>query len=214
MRAGGDLAHSRWRRPTLVAAGAALILTPIVHPDGEVGRPAPVAWYSSPKPAILFGSGTLTMPNSTSKAVTYDPDLAPIGAAMTATIIPTSEGSTAQITVLGLLPDRGYTVYAYDKACGATPGAAGARFQEHLDPAATAATPSTDSRYVNPRNEIWLDVQTDAAGTGTSATTVPFVLTDRVPHSIMVHDKMQASKDPSQAADIGARIACLTLSMR
>jgi Cu-Zn family superoxide dismutase len=214
MRAGSERPHTRWPRPTFVAVGAVLILMPIISPDGEPGRPAPVAWYSSPKPVVLFGSGTLTMPNSTSKAITYDPDLAPIGAAMTATIIPTSEGSTAQLTVLGLLPDRGYTVYAYDKACGATPGAAGARFQEHLDPAATSATPSTDPRYVNPYNEIWLDVQTDDAGTGTSATTIPFVLTDRVPHSIVVHNGMHIPKGPSQAADIGAPIACLTLSLR
>lgn len=214
MRAGGNRLHPRWPRPTVVAVGAALILMPIVHPDGELGRPAPVAWYSSAKPLVLFGSGTLTMPNSTSRAITYDSDLAPIGAAMTATVIPASEGSTAQLTVLGLLPDRGYMVYAYDKACGATPGAAGSRFQKHLDPAATSATPSTDPRYVNPDNEIWLDVQTDDAGTGTSATTIPFVLTDRVPHSIVVHNGMHTPKGPSQAADIGAPIACLTLSLR
>lgn len=214
MRAGGDRLHPRWPRPTVVAVGTALILMPILYPNGELGRPVPIAWYSSPKPVVLFGSGTLTMPNSTSRAITYDPDLAPIGAGMTATVIPTSEGSTAQLTVLGLLPDRGYTVYAYDKACGATPGAAGAPFQDHLDPAATSATPSTDSRYVNPGNEIWLELQTDDAGTGTSATTVPFVLTDRVPHSFVLHDRTHTPKDSSQAADIGARIACLTLSMR
>ena len=46
---------------------------------------------------------------------------------MTATIIPTSEGSRAQLTVLGLLPDRSYAVYAYDKACGATADAVGTR---------------------------------------------------------------------------------------
>jgi Cu-Zn family superoxide dismutase len=163
---------------------------------------------------VVFGSGTLTMPNSTSKAITYDPDLAPIGAAMTATIIPTSEGSTAQLTVLGLLPDRGYAVYAYTKACGPTVGSAGTRFQNHLDPAATPSTPSTDPRYANPDNEIWLDLRTDDDGTGTSATHIPFVLTDRVPHAFVVHDGMHTPRNSAQAADIGARIACLTLSPR
>ncbi|HEX6402087.1 MAG TPA: hypothetical protein VF003_02805 [Pseudonocardiaceae bacterium] len=214
MQAGGDRSGRRRRRPTLVAVGAVLVLLPIGHLDPEFSRLAPVAWYSSPKPVVVFGSGTLTMPNRTSKAITYDPDLAPIGAAMTATIIPTSEGSTAQLTVLGLLPDRGYTVYAYDKACGATPGAAGARFQYHLDPAATSAALSADPEYDNPDNEIWLDVRTDDAGTGTSATTIPFVLTDRVPRSFVVHDAMHTPKDPAHAADTGARIACLTLSPR
>jgi Cu-Zn family superoxide dismutase len=187
---------------------------PLNRPDPDFGMPAPVTWYSSLKPVVVFGSGTLTMPNSTSKAITYDPDLAPIGAAMTATIIPTSEGSTAQLTVLGLLPDRGYAVYAYNKACGPTAGSAGTRFQNHLDPAATSSGPSTDPRYANPDNEIWLDVRTDDAGTGTSATTIPFILTDRVPHSIVVHDDMHTPKNPGQATHPGARIACLTLSPR
>jgi superoxide dismutase, Cu-Zn family len=214
MQAGGDRSGRRWRRSTSVAVGAVLVLLPIGHPDRELGRPTPVAWYSNPKPVVVFGSGTLTMPNRTSKAITYDPDLAPIGAAMTATIIPTSEGSTAQLTVLGLLPDRGYTVSAYEKACGATPGAAGARFQYHLYPAASSAASSADPEYINPDNEIWLDVRTDDAGTGTSATTIPFVLTDRVPHSFVVHDRMHTPEDPAHAAGLGTRIACLTLSPR
>lgn len=187
---------------------------PIAHWGPDLGTPTPVTWYSSLKPVVVFGSGTLTMPNSTSKAITYDPDLAPIGAAMTATIIPTSEGSTAQLTVLGLLPDRGYAVYAYNKACGPTAGSAGTRFQNHLDPAATPSTPSTDPRYTNPDNEIWLDLRTDDDGTGTSATNIPFVLTDRVPRAFVVHDGMHTPRNSAQAADIGARIACLTLSPR
>lgn len=211
MRPGSDRFHTGWRRPTLIGV---LVLMPICQPHPRIGAPELVAWYGAPKPVVVFGSGTLTMPNSTSKAITYDPSLAPIGAAMTATVIPTSEGSTAQLTVLGLLPNRGYAVYAYDRPCGETADAAGTRFQDHLDPAATSASPSTNPKYANPDNEIWLDVRTDAAGAGTAATTIPFVLTDRVPRSFVVHDATQTPTGPDQVADIGARIACLTLSKR
>nr|MDQ3825582.1 superoxide dismutase [Actinomycetota bacterium] len=148
------------------------------------------------------------------RAITYDPDLAPIGAAMTATIIPTSEGSTAQLTVLGLLPNRSYAVAAYNKPCGPTAGASGARFQNHPDPAARPSAPSTDPRYANPDNEIWLDMQTDASGAGTAATTVPFVLTDHLPGSMVVHDQRHSSQNSAGAGNFGARIACLTLSRR
>jgi superoxide dismutase, Cu-Zn family len=214
MPPGGDRFHTGWQWPTLVGLGAALVLVQVGQPSRELRTPMPIAWYGSSKPVVVFGSGTLTMPNSTSRAITYDPDLAPIGAAMTATIIPTSEGSSAQLTVLGLLPNRSYAVAAYNNRCGPTASAAGARFQNHPDFAATPSAPSTNPRYANPDNEIWLVVRTDASGTGTAATTVPFVLTDRVPGSIVVHDQTHTPENPAQAGNLGARIACLTLSRR
>ena len=211
MRPGGQRFHIHWRRSMVAGIGAVMILMPAGH---LYRQPRPIASDDNLKSVVVFGSGTLTMPNSTSKAITYDPDLAPIGAAMTATIIPTSEGSRAQLTVLGLLPDRGYAVYAHDKTCGTTTSAAGERFQIHRDPAATSAAPSTDPNYANPDNEIWLDVRTDDAGTGTSATTIPFVLTDRVPGSLVVYAGMHTPPNPAQAGNVGAPIACLTLSRR
>jgi Cu-Zn family superoxide dismutase len=187
---------------------------PIAAPYRGLGAPTALAWYERARATVLVGSGTLTTPNSTSKAITYDPDLAPIGAAMTATIIPTSEGSTAEFTVLGLVPNRGYAVSAYTKACGATASAAGTRFQYHLDPAATSRTTSGGPRHATSGNEISLEVRTDAAGVGTSRTTVPFTLTDRVPGSMVVHDETQSTSGSDQAVQVDAPIACLTLSKR
>jgi Cu-Zn family superoxide dismutase len=166
-------------------------------------------------PLFLYGSGTLTPPNPVSKAITYDPDLAPIGAAMTARLIPSRDGSTrAELTVFGLLPDRGYAAHAHTQACGVTADAAGPHFQNHLDPAATSPAPSSNPRYANPNNEIWLDVRTDSTGAGTATTTVPFILTDRAPGSIVVHEAMRTLTDPGHAGTAGARIACLTLAER
>ena len=173
------------------------------------------AFAESPDGAVaVFGSGTLTTPNPASQAITYNPDLAPIGAAMTASLMPSSDGSTrAELTVSGLLPNRGYAAHANINACGVDPEAAGPRFQHHLDPAAPRAS-STNPRYANPNNEIWLDVRTDSAGAGTSSSTVPFVLTDRAPRSIVLHEAMRTASDPGEAGNAGARIACLTLAER
>jgi superoxide dismutase, Cu-Zn family len=178
--------------------------------------PVLAAVHESPKAVVLlFGSGTLTTPNPTSKAITYDPDLAPIGAAMTATIRPSSDKSTtAEFTVSGLLPHQGYAVYAHTNACGADPEAAGPRFQNRRDPAPIPHAPSSNPRYADPSNEIWLDVHTDIVGAGTSRTSVPFILTDRAPGSVVVHELMQTPTEPGHAANAGARIACLTLSKR
>jgi superoxide dismutase, Cu-Zn family len=204
----GDRCYPAWQRLTLIGVGTVLTLMPVGCAYRELSTPTVL---ESLRPAVaLFGSGTLTTPNTTSKAITYNTALAPVGAAMTATIIPSSDNSTtAEFTVSGLLPTRGYSVYAHTKACGTTPDAAGPRFQNHRDPAA-----SNNSRYPTPSNEIWLDVHTDAAGAGTSRTTVPFILTDRVPRSIMVHDATQAPTSPGQAVKAGTRVACLTLSIR
>ncbi|HEX6405124.1 MAG TPA: superoxide dismutase [Pseudonocardiaceae bacterium] len=172
--------------------------------------PADPGWKPA---AAAFNSATLAAPNPTSKAITYDSKLAPLGAAITAVVIPSADGSTtAQLTVAGLLPNRGYAVHAHTKACGVTADAAGPHFQNHIDPMATPQAPSSDPRYANPSNEIWLDVRTDSAGAGTSRTTVPFTFTARAPGSIVIHEAMQTPMGPGHAGKAGARLACLTLS--
>lgn len=105
------------------------------------------------KPAAsAFSSATLAAPNPTSKVTTYNSNLAPLGAAITAIVIASANGSTtAQLTVAGLLPNRGYAVHAHTKACGATADAAGSHFQNHIDPAATPQAPSSDSALCKPK---------------------------------------------------------------
>ena len=66
--------------------------------------------------------------------------------------------------------------------------------------------------YVNPHNEIWLDIRTDIVGSGTSHTTVPFTFTDRRPGSIVVQQATQTSTALDHVGEAGAPIACLTLS--
>lgn len=160
----------------------------------------------------LHGDGALAEPNSASKADTYNPALAPVGARLAATMTPSGESTTAELTVSGLLPNRGYAVHAHTNACNVDPDSAGPHYQNRIDPAATPQAPSTNPEYANPSNEIWLDLRTDATGSGTSRTTVPFVFTDRGPGSIVVHEATQTATGPGQAGKAGARIACLTLS--
>src|SRR5262249_13063216 len=78
-------------------------------------------------------------------------------------------------------------------------------------PAAKPFVPSSNPEYANPTNEIWLDVRTDATGSGTSHTTVPFTFTDRGPGSIVVHDQQQTTPGTGQANETNDRGACLTL---
>jgi superoxide dismutase, Cu-Zn family len=205
-----------FRRLSIIVAGTVLALTSMACASQRPRTPAVTpAGYARPAPPALIGSGTFTAPNPASKAITYNPALAPVDAAILTSIMPSGWDYTqtvATLTVAGLLPNRGYAVHAHTKACGATGEDAGPHYQNRIDPAATPQAPSTDPRYANPRNEIWLDIRTDAAGQGTSRTTVPFAFTDRVPGSIVIHEAMSTATGPGQAGKAGARIACLTLS--
>jgi Cu-Zn family superoxide dismutase len=172
----------------------------------------------------LHGDGTLTVPTpeSTSRpntgtlAYTYNPALAPAGAHLTVAMTPSDEATTAELTVSGLVPNRGYAVHANVNACSPNPAAEGPRYQNRIDPTVNptsiSGATSTNPEYANPRNEMWLDVHTDATGSGTSRTTVPFVFTDRGPGSIVLEDATDTPTGLGQAAKEGARIACLSLS--
>ena len=217
-----DLSHTKWssrRRRTLAIVTTVLALAPTACAYKGLSLAAQTA-------ATLHGDGTLEAPAqtpaagtasaTTTRAETYNPALAPLGAHLRAVLTPSGESTNAEFTVSGLLPNRGYAVQANVNSCGGFPDAEGPHYQNRIDPAVTPAATgmavSTDPEYANPSNEIWLDVRTDATGSGTSRTTVPFVFTDRGPGSIVVGDAMQTGTGPGEAGKGGARIACLTLS--
>jgi len=163
------------------------------------------------------GDGTLAAanPSAQANAVSYNPALAPVGAHMTATVTPSGDSTVADLTVSGLAPNRGFSVVAHVNTCGGVPGGEGPRFQKQIDPAASPTKPSTNPEYANANNEIWLDVHTDSTGAATSHTTVPFVLTDRGPRSIVVHDEPQTTATTGQGlGQTSDRVACLSLTTR
>lgn len=193
------------RRLTLATVVAVVAVTPTACAYKGLTMAAQSA-------VTLHGEGALTEPNATSTSETYNTALAPVGSRLKVAFNPSDETTNAELTVSGLLPNRGYAVHAHTNACSANPEVDGPHYQNRIDPAATAQAPSTNPAYANPSNEIWLDVRTDSTGSGTSRTTVPFVFTDRGPGSIVVHEAMQTATESGKAGEAGARIACLTLS--
>jgi Cu-Zn family superoxide dismutase len=193
-----------------------MVFTPMACADQESKTPAATsAGQERSKPPVLAGSDTLVEPTREAEAVTYNPALAPAGAAILAAVTPAGYGSprtVATLSVAGLLPNRGYAVHAHTNACGTTGEDTGPHYQNRIDPAATPQAPSTNPEYANPHNEIWLDLRTDADGSASIRTTVPFSFTDRTPGSIVVHEAETTATAPGQAGHAGARIACLTLT--
>ncbi len=193
------------QRLTLAMVTAAVAVMPMACGYQGLTMPAVTA-------ITLRGDGTLTAPNPDSNAITYNAALAPVGSRLAVSVIPSDTSTNVELTVSGLVPNRGYAAHAHTNACSDTPDAAGPHYQNRIDPAATVQAPSRNPEYANPSNEVWLDVHTDAAGSGTSRATVAFVFTDRGPGSVVLHEAMETAMEPGRAGDAGGRAACLTLT--
>jgi len=211
---------SRTGRRLLATGGAvfALALTactppgqPSPEPPGPGTPPPPTPETTGAEQQGNTFSGTLVAPGGQGGAFTYNPQLAPNGARVEATIQGSPQATTVQFQASGLQPNRGYAVHAHVNACGPTGDAAGPHFQNRQDPAATPDSPSSDPAYANPQNEIWLDLHTDAQGAGSATAQVPFGFTERAPKSIVLHEAEHTSSGPGQAGQAGGRAACLNI---
>ncbi len=181
---------SRSRRTPLAACGLAVLAVGLVAcGSGGVER-----------------SGTLAPPPGAEGTYTYDQTAAPAGAELTVASSATDGGTRVELTVDGLAPNRTYGVHAHVNPCGETGDAAGPHFQNVQDP----VSPSVDPAYANSRNEIWLDVRTDADGAGSATTEVPFDFAGRAPASVVLHET-PTSTAAGEAGTAGGRLACLTV---
>ncbi|KZB85205.1 superoxide dismutase family protein [Amycolatopsis regifaucium] len=141
------------------------------------------------------------------KLTTYKPELVPAGArAHVFGLTSKAFGTSTALLVTGLLPNREYGAHAHTKPCGATGDLAGPHYQNVEDP----VKPSVDPAYANPRNEIWLDLTTDATGRGVAVSKVDWTFTDRRANSIVIHET-HTHTDPGHAGTAGARLACVTV---
>lgn len=140
-------------------------------------------------------------------AISYDPQNAPVGAHLAVTSVARSTPqTTVTLVARGLLPDREYGAHVHENPCGPDGDDAGSHYQNIQDP----VSPSTDPAYANSANEFWLDFHTDPLGNGYATTTVDFDFTDRVPGSVVLHER-HTSIGHGQAGTAGSRLACITV---
>lgn len=156
----------------------------------------------------LSTSGKLAAPSKATDAYTYDTKLAPAGAELAVEVKSAGDSSTFVLTATGLRPNRGYGAHAHVAECGSNGDLAGGHFQHHVSPTPDKPNP----KYNNPQNEIWLDLQTDAKGNGTSTATVDYLVTDsKRPKSVVIHAAKKTGTEGDMAGEAGDRIACLTI---
>ncbi|MCW0215790.1 MAG: superoxide dismutase family protein [Pseudonocardia sp.] len=198
------------------ALGAAAVLAsfalagctaPSVSPStmtGTVPPPTtvPAATSAAPAPTDVRVSFAEEGP-----ALTYDVALVPVGAGVHVTTTSAAGRSTVTLELTGLVPNRQYGAHAHAKTCGPAPADSGPHVQHEKDP----VSPSVDPAFANPRNEVWLDVTTDAQGDATATSTVDWEFTgDARPNAVVVHAK-PTSTEPGKAGTAGDRVACVSL---
>lgn len=207
-------AHAhRSRLGALVAGAGLLVLGACTEDDGgAISTDSTAAPGEESAGSPDSTAGTLVDAAQGGGAVSYDPALAPLGAELTVGVEAGDEQTSVALEVAGLLPDRGYAAHLHTQPCGATGADAGPHFQHEVDPAATPEAPSSDPAFANPENEIWLDVQTDADGAGTSTADVPFAFGDEGPRSLIIHAEERTATEPGAAGSAGPRVACMTLA--
>lgn len=190
------------RVPRLLVVAVAVGTLALAGCDG----PTPTSATSSQGTHVNV-QATFAAPGGDNKAVTYNPDLVPVGATATVTSSERDGKTTVILKVTGLKPNRPYGAHAHVKPCGPDGMAAGPHYQFRQDP----VSPSVDPAFANPENEIWLDFVTDGSGAGTATSTVAWTFpADRRAESVIIHE-MTTATDPGKAGSAGTRAACITV---
>ncbi|WP_148573920.1 superoxide dismutase family protein [Nocardioides caldifontis] len=117
--------------------------------------------------------------------------------------------TTVVLRVEGLRPGTVYGAHVHEGSCGSSPEDAGPTYQNVVPPDPDlVSTP----RYANRHNEVWLDVETDASGAGSSTARVTWQFPPhRRPGSVVLHEDFTSTGlQPGPRAGVaGDALACL-----
>ncbi len=179
--------HHRSTRPVVVASGALAL-----------------AGLALAAPAVA-GSGAHVADDLTRYSAGQPLADAPEGASAKVHSVETGDGRTiVTLHVRGMRPPAQYGAHAHVNACGPTGAAAGPHYQ-------FVQGGLTDPAFANPRNEIWLDLTTNAAGNGHAKAVVGWQFSDaRRAQSVIIHER-HTSTGAGTAGVAGQRVACLTV---
>ena len=198
------------RRPLLAVAAIGALLTVgawSAFPAGAAGGPA-------------VTDGVFDVPGAATTAVTYDVAQVPVGAE-----VDRPRGADRQpqdgrsrCTPAACCRTRRTARTRTTGRAALTGAAAGAHYQNVPDPAVggSETVASTDAAYANPSNEVWLDLETNAAGNGRAQTVVDWTFrptADGAPRSVILHLNTTSTGGTPPAGNAGARLACVTISL-
>ncbi len=192
----------RWGTAGIIVASLALLAGCGASSTNEAGGGTPRATQAAVSVSQTLGSAA--------PAITYNRALAPAGAQVTV-VENQQSGNHTQIRLQarGLKPNRKYGSHVHVNPCGATGDAAGPHYQNAKDP----VTPSTDPKYANRKNEVWLDLTTDAQGAASAESTVDWRFRPNDARSVVIHAE-HTHTEPGKAGTAGPRLACVTVPFK
>jgi Cu-Zn family superoxide dismutase len=128
------------------------------------------------------------------------PNPFPVGTRARVHAVRTGSGRTVvTLHVFGATPNRAFGSHVHVSPCAENK--AGGHYQHEVAPPGQAADP----RWANPRNEVWLDLHTDAQGNGSAHAVVNFTFRANGANAVILHD--QHTDHGSGKA--GAKLGCL-----
>ncbi|MFE2676057.1 superoxide dismutase family protein [Streptomyces hygroscopicus] len=118
-------------------------------------------------------------------------------------------GTFVFLSLRGVAADHHFGIHVHTKPCGAKPDEAGPHYQNTKDP----KQPSTNPKYANPHNEVWLDLTTNSAGKGYSKAWVKWHFRSGQARSVVIH-KHATGTTSGKAGEAGARVACINVPFK
>ncbi|MEV0223755.1 superoxide dismutase family protein [Streptomyces sp. NPDC050704] len=199
---------TRHRRFKVVGAGATALAAAIglVATAGASEPPHRTSW----KPVVVKAKFAPASEAAASDAVTYNTELVPEGSRVRVKeVFRLGDATRIELRTKGLAAGRTYGAHVHTKACGQLPAEAGPHYQNELDP----TQPSVDSKYANPKNEVWLDLTTNRDGTGRATADVDWRFREGGARSVVIHEMATATHD-GHAGTAGLRLACVNVPFK
>ncbi|NLU69289.1 superoxide dismutase family protein [Streptomyces sp. HNM0574] len=156
----------------------------------------------------LTAHGKFARPGAgaTPPAVTYDTRAVPEGARIAVAQRSEAGRTKVAVKVSGLEPNRTFGAHVHTKPCADVPDSSGPHYQNRKDP----VQPSKDPAYANPRNEVWLDMSTDAKGRASAKSGNDWNFRKGGARSVVIHEHATHTGH-GEAGVAGDRLACFSV---
>ncbi|WP_234365355.1 superoxide dismutase family protein [Streptomyces sp. RTd22] len=118
-------------------------------------------------------------------------------------------GTFVFLALRGVDPDHHFGIHVHTRSCGTKPDSSGPHYQNMEDP----EQPSTNPKYANPRNEMWLDLTTNSRGDGRAKSLVKWHFRPGEARSVVIHEHGTATH-MGRAGVAGDRVACINVPFK
>ncbi|MEU1806841.1 superoxide dismutase family protein [Streptomyces sp. NPDC019937] len=218
----------------VTAAAAALaasmaVISPAVAAPGDTHDPSP-----NPTAFVLERFRPASEAHGTSGAVTYDKKLVPTSAVVLVAELRLPgkwhgemrhhemqehgmhgmhgmppRGTFVFLALRGVAPDHHFGIHVHTRPCGTKPDSSGSHYQNMKDP----KQPSTNPKYANPHNEMWLDATTNSSGDARAKSWVKWHFRPGEARSVVIHEHGTATQT-GHAGMAGNRVACINVPFK